>query len=170
MTTFNKGEYIKYATSGVCLIENITKIDYLHNRNPKDFYVLKPVSGNSSTVYVPVENEALTSKMRKLLSKEEIDSLIDASKENIIAWIDDRRTRSEKFKAIISKSEPDTLLRLVSCIYMKKQELSAFGKKLSSTDEAILTSAENLIENEFAFVLHLTGAQLSAYIRDRLGI
>ena len=170
MTTFNKGEYIKYATSGVCLIENITKIDYLHNHNPQDFYVLKPASGNTSTVYVPVENEALTSKMRKLLSKEEIDSLIDDSKENVIEWIDDRRTRSEKFKAIISKSETDELLRLVSCLYVKKQELLNDGKKLSSTDESILSSAENLIENEFAFVLHLTNAQISAYIRDRLGI
>lgn len=170
LTSFNKGEYVKYATSGVCLIENITKIDYLHDRNPQEFYVLKPIAANSSTVYVPLANNELTSKMRKLLSKEEIDSLIDASKSDAIEWINDRKARSEKFKSIISKSEPDQLLKLVGCIYVKKQELLKNGKKLSSTDASLLSSAEELIKNEFSFVLQMSGTQIGAYIRDRLEI
>lgn len=170
MNSFSKGEYIKYATSGVCLIENITKLDYLHNHNPQEFYVLKPVGANTSTVYVPLSNEALTSKMRKLLSKEEIDSLIDESNKDVIEWINDRKVRSEKFKGIILKAEPVELLKLVRCIYMKKIELKKSGKNLSSTDDALLGVAEGLIENEFSFVMNLSGEQLGEYIRERLGI
>lgn len=170
MNSFSKGEYINYATSGVCLIEDITKLDYLHNNNLQEFYVLKPLRNKTSTVYVPIENEKLISKMRKLLSKEEIDSLIDSSKSDAIEWINDRKVRSEKFKSIISKAEPCKLLQLVSCIYMKKLELKNVGKKLSSTDDSFLGIAEGLIENEFSFVMNLSGPQLSAYIRERLGI
>lgn len=167
---FNKGEYIKYTTSGVCLIEDIKKMDYLHTHNPQDFYVLKPVANPGSTIYVPLANEELTSRMRRILNKEEIDALIDSTKEEKIEWIADRKARNEKFKAIISKCEPRELLKLVSCIYLKKQEMEAGGKRLSATDDSILSGAESLIENEFAFVLNLTGTHLGAYIRNRLGI
>lgn len=169
-SSFNKGEYIKYATSGVCLIEDIKKTDYLHNHNPQDFYVLKPVASPGSTIYVPLANEELTSRMRRILNKEEIDALIDVAKDEKIAWIADRKRRNESFKAIVSACEPGELLKLVSCIYLKKQELEAGNKKLSATDDSILTAAEGLIENEFAFVLNLTGSHLGAYIRNRLGI
>lgn len=58
----------------------------------------------------------------------------------------------------------------MSCVYQKKQEVTAAGKKLSGSDQTILRRAEELIENELAFVLHLSGHQVGGYIRQKLGI
>lgn len=170
MTKYQKGDYIKYSSAGVCLIEDIKMIDYTHSKNEQEFYVLKPVGAATSTIYVPVENEKLTSKMRYILKKDEIDGLIKSIKKEEITWIEDRKIRSESFKDILKRCDPQELLRLVSCIYLKKKEIEESGKRLSATDDSVLSQAEAMIENEFAFVLNLSGIQLGEYIREKLEI
>lgn len=166
--TYNKGEYVQYALNGVCVIEDIKSIDLNRSKSPKDFYVLKPISGNTSKIYVPVENEQLVSKMRPLLTKEEADSLIDSLKLDKFEWIEDRKIRNTTFSDIIKESNPKKLLKLVGCIYIQKQKFIAEGKKLSGTDEKQLTQAEALIENELSLVLNLAPKGLEPYIKSRL--
>lgn len=168
MAKYQKGDYIRYSTAGVCLIDDIKMIDYTHSKQDQEFYVLKPVYAASSTIYVPVENAVLTAKMRYILKKEEIDELILSTKNEGLEWIEDRKERTENFKEIIKRCEPQELLKLVSCIYLKKNELSENNKKISATDDSMLTQAEGLIENEFAFVLNLNGVQVGEYIRSKL--
>lgn len=167
---YKKGQYIRYAANGVCLIEDIKIIDYNHSNNPKTFYVLKPISAQASTIYIPTENSELVSKMRHLLDKSEVDALIDTVKLEKTEWISDRKVRSNAFRQILKDSVPLELLKLILCIYLKKIEMSNEGKKLSSTDESILSQAEALIENEFAFVLKLDGIDVRKYIISRLGV
>jgi len=167
---YKKGDYVRYTSNGVCRIDDIKSIDLNRNKNPKNFYVLKPIGASTSTIYVPLENEELVSKMRHILSKDNIDSLINSVKQDKIEWIEDRKERNNSFKQIIKDSDPKELLKLVSCIYLKKQELSEVGKKLSATDEGHLSQAEALIENEFAFVLNIDGMGVGKYIKKILGI
>ncbi len=165
---YKKGDYIRYSSSGVCLIADIKKIDYMHTKNKQEFYVLKPVGAATSTIYVPTSNEALTSKMRYILNKDEINEIIANLKNTQTDWIEDRKQRNENFKKILKSCELQELLELVGCIHIKKKELSQAGKKLSATDESALTQAKALIENEFAFVLNLNGAQVGEYIKEKL--
>lgn len=167
---FSKGDYIRYSSNGVCLVEDIRKLDYAGKNNTDDFYILVPVNNRSSTIYVPVNNAELTSRMRRILSKEEIDRIIESVKLGEVTWIDDRKMRSESFKAILKRCDSLELMRLVSCIYLKKQDLIAKGKKLSAADDNILTQAESMVEDEFSFVLNLDGIQVGRYIRNKLGI
>ena len=62
------------------------------------------------------------------------------------------------------------ILLSVGMLYLHKQELIAQGKKLASSDEAMLREAEKLTENEFAFVLGLNADEVGSYIRARLGL
>ena len=168
---YSKGDYIRYSQNGVCYIEDIKQMkNPVFQNNLKQFYVLKPVGNEKSTVYVPTDNTELTSRMIYILKKQDIDSLIDSVKKSSLEWIDVRRLRAESFKKIIKTSDQQELLKLVSCIYLKKQEWAVAGKKLSATDDGILKQAEELIDNEFTFVLGLKKGQVGEYIRNRLGI
>ena len=167
---YKKGDYIRYSSNGVCLIDDIKSMDINHTKKPKDFYVLKPISASSSTIYVPLDNEELVSKMRYILSINDVDTLIDSVKQDRTDWIADRKERNNVFKQIIKDAQPNELLKLVGCIYLKKQALLKEGRKLSTTDENYLSQAESLIENEFAFVLKLDGIDVGNYIRTRLEI
>lgn len=166
--SFKKGEYVQYALNGVCVIDDIKKINIDRSKNPKEFYVLKPVSAYTSTIYVPVENGELVSKMRHLLSKEDANTLIDSLKQDKTEWIEDRKERNNFFNNIIKEANPKELLKLVGCIYIQKQKLLNAGKKLSGTDEKQLVQAESIIKNELSFVLNLENKGIESYIKSRI--
>ena len=74
--TYQKGEYIRYACNGVCLVDDV-RLDRLTKKEPpKEFYILKPVSNPASTLFVPTGNATLVAKMSRLPDREELDALI----------------------------------------------------------------------------------------------
>ena len=68
------------------------------------------------------------------------------------------------------KGVTQKLLLMIRCLYMKKRELIPLGKKLPTTDENTLKSAEKLVEEEFSHVLGIPGTEVSGYIRSLLNV
>ena len=163
---YRKGEYVRYASNGVCLIEDI-RSDSPKGKG-KEFYVLKPVGAPGSTIFVPLDNETLLGKMGRLPTREEVDQLILSTRDGRMAWVDNRKDRTALFQTLVKTSDLEGLMGLAGCIFQKKQELLAKGKKLSAADESILRRAEGLIENELAFVLCLPLDQVRGYIQTKL--
>lgn len=164
---FQKGEHVLYAKTGVCLIEDIKTCEFLN----KDqlYYILKPITSKNSTVYVPFDSE-LTKNMSPIITPDEIDSILNASKGKHIEWLDDKRERTEYFNSIISEGDRLKLVLLIHCIYSKKFEKLQEKKHLSATDEAILKTAEKLIDEEFSFAIGCSENKVGEYIRLKLGI
>lgn len=167
---FSKGDYIRYSTNGVCLVKDVTKLDYTDKNNMNDFYILSPVSTSSSTIFVPVNNQNLVSNMRPLLTKDQIDGILEDVKENCFTWVEDRKLRTDTFKTVVKTADQKELVSLIRCIYAKKRELTDEGKKLSSVDESILEQAEKLVEDEFGFVLNITKDEVKTYIKEKLAV
>ena len=61
---------VLYGQSGVCRIADIAEKDV--GGGLRAYYVLQPVFEESATIFVPVGNEALTAKMRRVMSEAEI--------------------------------------------------------------------------------------------------
>ena len=171
MYQYFKGEYINYSGSGVCLISEIGVPNF--DKSSTDlYYILNPVEDKSTTIFVPANNHLLLSRMRKLLTKEEIDELIDSIKHESIEWIDDRKKRTETFGNIIKQNDPFELLKVIACIYKRKEQLSKYkgSRKLSFSDLDFLERTERLIEGEFSFVLGIPPFDIAGYIRKKIGI
>lgn len=132
------------------------------------YYILRPVGNHSSTLYVPMDNEKLIAKMRDVLTKQQIDDMLSGIRDKVIDWQSDKKKRAEEFKQIMRDKNQEELLTLVGCIYMKKQELLAAGKKLNFTDENILQEAEKYIYEEFAFALNIPVCDVSDYIQQNI--
>lgn len=162
---FNAGEYIVYDTYGVCEIQEIKKMTLVHGTPFQLYYVLKPLGAGHSTYYVPCENESLCVKMRRPMSKEEIEKLINASVDSSIKWIENRQLRSEKAREIIKKGVTPDLIALIRCIYERKLCLKENGKALSATDESLLASCERLVNEEFSFSLDIPESGVAEYIK-----
>ena len=162
---FNKNDYVNYSTNGICKIEDIRAIPFDANAKERTCYVLKPVYQNASTIFVPVDNDKLSVKMRPVLSAEEIDKIILDIKNQEMHWIKDRKKRMEKFQDILQRRDEKELLLLVSCLYFKSGELE---KGLASTEEEILKKAENIVEQEFSFSLKISSDSIGNYIKEKL--
>lgn len=169
-TEFQKSEHIVYDNAGVCMIEDINAVKFDYWENDRICYILRPIGNHTSVVYVPVDSEKLTGKMRHIMSKQDIDRILDEARGRKLPWPEDRRQRNEQFRQILSQKNQEDMLLLASCIYTKKQELISNGKKLSTSDELILKETERFVSEEFAFSLKLSPGQVEAYIQERLGL
>ena len=86
---FEIGEYIVYGVKGVCRIEDITHIDISGAGKDRLYYVLAPVGDGSGRIYAPTDNQKIT--MRKVISREEADQLIEDMPKIEQLWVPDDR-------------------------------------------------------------------------------
>ncbi|MBR2028852.1 MAG: CarD family transcriptional regulator [Oscillospiraceae bacterium] len=164
---FNVNDYVIYGKSGLCFVKEIKKMR-MANGPLSEYYVLNSANGNAVTIYVPCDKENLVAKMRRPLTKDEIDAILTEAKGQHINWIDNNNERADYFKKISDSDNYRDWLLLVGCIHMKKREKAANGKHLSSKDETTLKLLEKLIEDEFCHSLNLDNSQISDYIQKKL--
>ena len=157
---------VLYGTNGVCKLVDIDVRDC--GGRMVEYYILKPIYASNSTVFVPVNNEKLTSKMRYVLTKEEIDEKIRLIPESSPGWIDDERTRKERFKDIVSRADTFELIQLIKTLLEHQEAVMARGKKLHVADERMLQEAEKMICDEFSYVLGISKEEVPSYITDSM--
>ena len=165
---FEKEQYVVYGKMGVCRVVDRQRLSF-GGAEKTEYYILAPLRDERSSVYVPCDNEMLMARLRPLLTRDEIDSILSSVSDEAVAWIEDRGERATRFRAIVSKGDRRQIVRLVRCLYEKKQERLQNGKNLSAADEATLQDCVRLVEEEFVLALGITPAEVSDYIRERMG-
>ena len=163
---YQVGETVLYGTEGVCVIAEIREMKV--GREKAAYYVLQPVRRGGATVFVPLGNEKLLGKMRRLLSPQELDSLLGDVCRTETTWIEDVSARKEEFRRILTAGDRRELLGMIRALYRRREALRRSGKHLRTHDEQTLRDAEKLLNDEFATVLKIEPREVPAYIRARL--
>ena len=160
------GETVLYGTEGVCKVAEVCKMKVGHKK--EEYYVLKPVHREGATVFVPVNNEALLAKIRPLLTKDEIDEMIDGINREERSWTEDAAERKAEFQGILTGGDRRELLGMIRLLYLRREMLQEKGKRLRTNDEQMLRDAEKLLNDEFALVLGISQREVPEYIRARI--
>lgn len=163
---YSIGEHVLYGLHGVCKIDAIEKKrfgDELH-----DYYILKPVFDQGSTIFVSTKKEALVSKMIPLLCRDDIYMLMDNLSISESYWIDNESVRKEEYKTIIESNDRAKQLSIFKAILLHRQKLIALKRKMHSCDEIILKNVEKRLYEEFAFVLETTKEDISAKLHAKI--
>lgn len=147
------GQTVLYGSNGVCMIDGVTEKRI--GSSKMEYYVLKPVSTGTSTLFVPVSNQQLVGKIRSVLTAEEAEEILNNLPE-CGEWNDNKLERSESFKAVISSGDSVELIRLIRLISLHEREQVQKGKRLHLSDERFLKEAEKMICEEFSIVLNTT--------------
>lgn len=163
---FKVNDTVIYSPCGVCRIEEIALRDF--SGEELEYYVLRPVSEAKNTFYVPVSNENLTSQMRKILSRKEIDELIRIMPDENSIWIEDESIRREEYRKILRSGDRHELVKLIKTLWIHQKNCRERKKKLHIADENFLRSAENMLYDEFAYVLGITKDEVLPYIRQHI--
>lgn len=159
---YQVNDTVIYGTNGICKIIDITDKDF--SGVQKEYYILKPFSNMNSTIYVPLNNELLVKKMRRVLSAEEIYNIIHSMPTEEMIWIEDENERKAQYKQIISQGDRIKLVKMIKALYQHQQELQMKGKKLHVSDERFFKEAENLLYDEFAVVLKIDSKDVLPFI------
>ena len=167
---FQIGEVVSYGATGICTIEDI-RMESLSRAGVRkqEYYILRPAATPTCTTYVPTANETLTGKMRRILTRQQIDAMIESIQGQQLEWIDDTRRRADVYGQIVSGGISAELLKLIGCLYLEKKSRSRGGRKFCATDEKILSAAERMVSEEFSSALQIPQNQVSAYIAGKLG-
>lgn len=163
---FQIHDVVVYGTQGVCQIVGIDeqKID----REVKKYFVLKPKADQAATFYVPTWNEKALSKMRKVLTPEEVNVLIDSMPGMDSSWIANEAVRKETYKKVLASGDHAAIISMIQTLYLHKKEREAEGKRLHMSDERFMKDAEQLLFNEWQYVLNMEKTELMAYIFGRI--
>lgn len=160
-------EIITYGPNGVCRVVGLEEKTFMGVK--KQYYILKPLkNNNNSTYYVPTDNEEVLSKIRKTLTKKEVEDLIDSMVDESDYWIANENERKEKYNHIISECNPAELIKMIKAIFLQKKECESKGKRLRTSDEQFFKEAEKLLYGEFQYVLKLNENELTNYIFDKI--
>jgi CarD family transcriptional regulator len=160
------GDTFIYSGHGILELTDIREMN--EDNETRLYYVLKPVLGNSFTLYVPVGNENLEAKMRRLLNADEVHKFIGEMPGKDSVWIEDENERRQFYKEALSNGDRDSLVRLIKSVFLRKRELNAAGRKLHTTDEQFMKDAEKILYDEFAYVLGIKREDVMPFILSQL--
>ena len=166
MITYKEGDIVVYSSEGLCEIDELTEKKF--DGKVIGYYVLRSLYNKNSVTYVPMNNEKSLSKMRHILNREEIMSLIAEMPEEVMPWIKNDRDRQKAFKEILIYGDSKDLVRLTRTLYMHREEQMAKGKKLHLSDERVFKEAEKLIYEEISYVMDIPRDQVLNFITDKM--
>ena len=163
---YNVNDAVVYSSYGVCVISAIEERDF--SGESVEYYVLRPVSDNKNTFYVPTSNEDLKNRMHSVCSRSEVEELISVMPDEDFIWIDNDFQRKEEYRRIIESGNRHQLIKLIKTLYIRKQKLLEQHKKLHSADERFLNDAENMLYDEFAYALGIERDAVLPYIKEHI--
>lgn len=163
-TVYSAGDYVIYAGNGICKIEDIRQENF-SGIGERLYYIMNSVYENGARFFVPVSNEC-EERLRPVFSEEKIKTIIDQTEDIAPKWNESDEERSQSFEAILRSGNIAEILWLVKILNLHKREVREHNKKFHACDEKILTQAEKVITEEFAFVLGLSKREVIPYIVD----
>ena len=163
---YETGQNVLYGSHGICRIMGIEAMSV--GGTKAQYYVLEPFAQPGARFYVPMANDAALSKLRPLLTQQELLDLLHSNTVLDFQWISDANQRKIRFREVIVSGDRSQLMGMIGALYRHKKSLNEAGRKFHQSDENFLKEAENLLNAEFALVFGLTPKEVPAFIRREL--
>ncbi|MDR2880207.1 MAG: CarD family transcriptional regulator [Fusobacteriales bacterium] len=159
---------VLYNTHGVCKIVGISEKDFGGNHTA--CYALKPVYRDKSMVFIPVNSNNALSKMHRILSADQIYSLIKTIPDENAVWIQDKDQRKEYYEKVLLGEDREELIILIKTLHIYHQSLLNQGKKMHTVDRYFMKEAEKKLHEEFAYVLNIKPDEVIPFITEQINI
>ncbi len=151
---FKIGQYLVYKKD-VCILKDIKEKEGI------TYYQLIPTNDETLKIEIKADTEGL----REVISKKDIDNLINSIPSIDVLDCSDRLIELE-YRNLISNGDKESLIKVIKTAYLRNKERLDHKKKLCEKDVNYLEKAENLLYNEFSVVLNLTIDEIRKYIMN----
>jgi CarD family transcriptional regulator len=163
-TIFKINDLVMYGGSGVCIIEGIGVPDISGIDSTRQYYLLKPLYSQDSTICSPVDNNRVV--MRKLITKEETRQLIDQIPDMEAIWEENEKVREEKYLESLRAYSCYEWLRIIKTLYLRMEDRVQHKKSVGEKDQRYMRLAEDLLYGELAISLEIPKDQVGAYLQE----
>ncbi len=156
------GTQVVYGIHGVCTIVD-TEVRRVDRKNV-EFLVLEPRDQPGARFYVPAHNPAALSKLRPLLSAEELEQLLLSDATHQDCWIPEEGLRKQKYRDLLNGGDRAALISMIRQLHKHRESQLAAGRKFHLCDENFLRDANKLLVSEFSMVLERPKTEVMNYI------
>lgn len=160
---FDVGTQIIYGVSGVCDINDIRTENF--GDEDKLYYVLNPINDKDAIIYVPVNNPKSVSKMKPVLTKDEVLEMVHSMPATEIYEEENSKNRKELYNRILKSGNRKELVKLIKTVYFQKGEREKAGKKIWAADENAMKKAEKILYEEISFVMNIAYDEVVSFIK-----
>ena len=158
---------MKYS-NGVCRIDDITHLEMSGIDKNKLYYVMTPVEGKKSTLYVSVDTAE--KNIRSAMTESEANGVINSIPAIEAVWIANDKMREQQYKDAVRSGKPEALIGIIKTIYMRKKMRENQGKKNTAIDERYYKQAEELLFAEIAFALGKDKREVGGIITQSISV
>lgn len=162
MGVFERGEFVVVGSKGVCTVENITTLDISGVDKEREYYILKPLYMQGSTVYVPVDTAK--ESMRRVLTREEAQKLIAGISEIPLITTTNDKLLEQEYKGCMKANCCEEWIRVIKTIYLRRQKRMEAGRKVTAVDAKYFRIAEDNLYGELAVSLNIPRTEVESYI------
>ena len=163
---YQTGEKVVYGIHGVCDIKG-TESQRMDGKMVT-YLVLEPIAQPGSRYMVPTHNPTAMGKVKKVLTRMELQQLIQSGSIRKNCWIRDESQRKQLYRELIGSGDRERIMAMVYTLYQHKAEQAAAGRKVHLCDDNFLRDAERLIAGEVAFAMGLPQGEALQFIRQKL--
>ncbi len=151
-------DYIIYKRE-VCKINDILPKFFKDN----DYYLLSPLSDDTLTIKVPVNNK----EIRSLITKKDIDKIINKIPD-IEPVNSDTKTLENTYKELLASGTHEDLIKIIKTTYLRNKERIDNNKKTTDKDNYYFNLAEKYLYQEFQIVLNLSYEEAKNYVINKV--
>ena len=155
---YKVNDYIIYKRE-VCKVNDILPKYFKDN----DYYLLSPLSDNSLTIKVPVNNK----EIRSLISIAEVDEII-SKMPNIKVVDSDTKTLEGIYKELLVSGKHEDLIKIIKTTYLRNKERIDNNKKTTDKDNYYFNLAEKYLYEEFSIVLDKSYDETKEYVINKV--
>lgn len=166
MFMFQVGDRVVYGIHGVCDVKDLEEKTV--DRKKVSYLVLEPLGQLGSRYLVPIHNAAAMAKLRKMLTKEEMEELLSSPEVRQDCWIRDESQRKQTYRELIGSGDRQKLMAMIHALYLHKKQQAELGRKVHLCDDNFLRDAEKLLCGEVAIVMGLEADQARQFVRSKL--
>ena len=163
---FQIGERVLYGFHGVCDI--IGSEEQRVDRKCITYLILEPIGQPGSRYMVPTHNAAAMGKLKRMMTREELECMIHSEEVRKDYWIQDEGQRKQNYRERINSGDQEKLMGMVHTLYCHKAEQTATGRKMHLCDDNFLRDAEKMLISEVSAIMNMDMDEAKQFIRTAL--
>ena len=160
------GDQVVYGIHGVCRV--VDQEERIVDRKKVVYMALEPVEQEGARYLIPTHNPVAMSKVKPMLTNEELTALLESKEALEDNWIRDENRRKQTYRELISSGDRVRLMQMVRTLYRHKAEQLTAGRKVHICDDNFLRDAEKLLCSEIAAVSGITLEEAKLLLRKNM--
>ena len=164
---FEKGDFVFYASSGICCVKDIQRAPLAGMPEDRVYYILQSVHEQNGITYFPTDCTSVF--LRPILTKKEATSFLQNTDRVVPIVAEDAKALRAQYQEAMKEYQPNAWFRVLKTIRERSDRLAGTSRtqRLSETERSFGEEARKYLYTELSLALNLPDSQIEQLLFER---